>query len=134
MIHLCSQLDSTQTVQVVLTFEEWQSISEVPVEVISRSFGPDYLAQPNSKSTEPPQRNLRYHVHFGAGRLGLGLVVPALAASGIPFAVIQRPQSKWAEIFDSHEQGGMIDFKVNGHVVVHNVQVFVFLKRHLSKN
>jgi len=36
------------------------------------------------------------HCHFGAGKLGLGLVVPAIAGSGIPFAVIQRSTKEWA--------------------------------------
>ncbi len=70
------------------------------------------------------QRSTRFHIHFGAGRLGLGLVVPALAASGISFAVVQRPQPKWAQIMESHDHGGFIDFKINGHVIVHNVEVF----------
>lgn len=55
----------------------------------------------------------RFHVHFGAGRLGMGLVVPAVAASGTPFAVVQRPKQRWQEVFDSSKRGdGRIDFKV----------------------
>ena len=55
----------------------------------------------------------RFHVHFGAGRLGMGLVVPAVAASGMPFAVVQRPKPRWQEVFDSSKRGdGRIDFKV----------------------
>lgn len=37
----------------------------------------------------------RFHVHFGAGRLGLGLVVGTIAASNTPFAIVQRPKSTW---------------------------------------
>jgi len=56
----------------------------------------------------------RFHVHFGAGRLGMGLVVPAVAASGMPFAVVQRPKQRWQEVFDSSKRGdGRIDFKVD---------------------
>jgi hypothetical protein len=28
----------------------------------------------------------------------MGLVVPAIAASGVPFAVIQRPKPSWQEV------------------------------------
>mmetsp|Transcript_26408 Transcript_26408/g.46989 ORF Transcript_26408/g.46989 Transcript_26408/m.46989 type:complete len:640 (-) Transcript_26408:299-2218(-) len=32
-----------------------------------------------------------FHVHFGAGKLGMGLVFQAMAASNVPFAVMQPP-------------------------------------------
>lgn len=35
-------------------------------------------------------------VPSGAGRLGLGLVLPALQASGVPFAILQRPSREWS--------------------------------------
>ena len=41
----------------------------------------------------------------------MGLVVPAISASGIPFAVVQRPKPRWQEVFRSG-RGGKIDFKV----------------------
>jgi len=53
----------------------------------------------------------RFHVHFGAGRLGMSLVVPAIAASGIPFAVVQRPTKEWEEQFGAGSNI-TIDFKV----------------------
>lgn len=40
----------------------------------------------------------RFHVHFGAGRLGLGLVVGAIAQSRTPFGVVQRPKNSWSGI------------------------------------
>lgn len=42
-----------------------------------------------------------YHIHFGAGRLGLGLVLPALHESGVPFAILQRPSKQWASFAES---------------------------------
>lgn len=30
-----------------------------------------------------------FHCHIGAGKLGLGLVVPAILRAGTPFAIIQ---------------------------------------------
>ena len=65
----------------------------------------------------------RFHVHFGAGRLGIGLVVPAIAASGIPFAVVQRPKKNWQQIFQSNDPDKKLDFCIDGNVVVHNVEV-----------
>lgn len=40
----------------------------------------------------------RFHVHFGAGRLGLGLVVGAIAKSNTPYSIVQRPKQSWSEI------------------------------------
>jgi hypothetical protein len=38
---------------------------------------------------EMPPLEKRFHVHFGAGRLGLGLIVPALVKSRTSFALVQ---------------------------------------------
>merc|ERR1719487_2882115 len=42
------------------------------------------------------------HVHVGAGRLGLGLLIPALArtskASGGTLVILQRPSEAWEEL------------------------------------
>lgn len=48
----------------------------------------------------------RLHVHFGAGRLGLGLVLPAVAASGAPFCVVQRPSSAFEPLERSPDEAG----------------------------
>ena len=68
----------------------------------------------------PSQKAARFHVHFGAGRLGLGLVVPAIAASGVPFAVVQRPKPRWEQLFANSEE---IDVSVNGEVKMKGAQV-----------
>jgi len=77
----------------------------------------------------------RFHVHFGAGRLGMGLVVPAISASGIAFAVVQRPKPKWQRLFEKGQalrevaagSVGMgangLDISSNDEVVVHNVRL-----------
>jgi hypothetical protein len=51
------------------------------------------------------QTRSRFHLHFGAGRLGMGLVVPAISASGIPFGVVQRPKKKWQDMFAMASRG-----------------------------
>lgn len=53
----------------------------------------------------------QFHVHFGAGKLGLGLVLPALVAGGVPFAVLQRPSEAWAPVLQSSV--AFIDIIVN---------------------
>ena len=73
------------------------------------------LVEPNEKP--------RFHVHFGAGRLGMGLVVPAISASGVPFAVVQRPKKKWQQIFRSEDPDGKLEFTIDGDVVVQDVEV-----------
>jgi len=68
----------------------------------------------------------RFHMHFGAGRLGMGLVVPAISASGIPFAVVQRPKQEWSAMFSQASRGtgaDQVDVRVNDVVVVHNLAV-----------
>jgi len=44
-----------------------------------------------------------FHVHFGAGRLGLGLVLPALQESAIPYAILQRPSKEWSSLAWNHK-------------------------------
>lgn len=64
------------------------------------------LMQLSGKST--------FHLHIGAGRLGLGLVVPAIIASEIPFAILQRPSSYWEPLVQSSATG--LRLKINGEV------------------
>ncbi|CAM9778326.1 unnamed protein product, partial [Ectocarpus sp. 12 AP-2014] len=64
----------------------------------------------------------RFHVHFGAGRLGLGLVVGAIAKSKTPFGIVQRPKASWGGII-SNGCGSQIEITVNGKPVVEDVTV-----------
>lgn len=43
----------------------------------------------------------RFHVHFGGGKLGLGLIIPAIVKSQVKFAVVQRSSKD----FESLVQG-----------------------------
>jgi hypothetical protein len=54
-----------------------------------------------------------FHVHFGAGRLGLGLVLPALQGSKVPFAILQRPSREWSELGNAEWQDS-IAVNING--------------------
>jgi hypothetical protein len=71
---------------------------------------------------KPPRQLLaaapQLHVHFGAGRLGLGLVVPAIYASGVSFAVIERLQPNWMALQNSD----------NLNILVNNVTAVPGLK------
>ncbi len=49
-----------------------------------------------SPAPVPPTDKL--HVHFGAGRLGFGLVLPALESSGSPYVIMNRPSKVWHPI------------------------------------
>lgn len=55
-------------------------------------------------------------VWLGAGRLGLGLVLPAMVRSGVPFAVLQRPSSSWNEILQSTPDSPHLQLAINGQV------------------
>ncbi len=50
-----------------------------------------------------------FHLHIGAGRLGLGLVLPAVARSGTPIGVLQRPSDAWAPLMSSKRMDIMVN-------------------------
>ncbi|CAN0141845.1 unnamed protein product, partial [Scytosiphon promiscuus] len=62
-----------------------------------------------------------FHVHIGAGRLGLGLVIPAINASGKPYAIVQRPSRSWAAVTD--KEGTEVGLKVNGDPTIEKMDV-----------
>ena len=89
-------------------------VCSIPDDMLLRALGPDGFVEvktrigeiktPNGEAngrSEPIQmeERPRFHLHFGAGRLGIGLVVPAISASGIPFGIVQRPKRRWMELF-----------------------------------
>lgn len=56
-------------------------------------------------------------MHFGAGRLGLGLVLPAMLESDVPFAILQRPSKEWAGLAQA-EDVESITVMINGGCAV----------------
>ena len=60
----------------------------------------------------PPTKPVTpFHVHVGGGKLGLSLVVPAVAASGVNFAVVDTPKDPaWAAL----AKGSEFPVRVNG--------------------
>jgi len=54
-----------------------------------------------------------FHLHIGAGRLGLGLVIPAVSRSKTPIGVLQRPSEAWSPLMDTKR----MDIMVNGETV-----------------
>merc|ERR550532_639182 len=54
-----------------------------------------------------------WHLHVGAGRLGLGLVLPAIVESGRRFALVQRNSDTWA----AAAAAGRVEVRVNGLAV-----------------
>ena len=66
-------------------------LPEVTEDALQKALGPEHVSVSADES--------RLHLHFGAGRLGLGLVLPAVSASGVPFAAVQRPKARWMALF-----------------------------------
>ena len=62
------------------------------VAIISRS---DEAHHPS-----PPPKTDKLHVHFGAGRLGFGLVLPALENAGSPYVILNRPSAQWMPVVE----------------------------------
>ena len=87
--------------RVHLTLDDWQKLCETEVvpevlpevteDALQKALGPEHVSVSADES--------RLHLHFGAGRLGLGLVLPAVSASGVPFAAVQRPNARWMALF-----------------------------------
>ena len=84
--------------RVQLTLDDWQKqkltesgevLPEVTEDALQKALGPESVSADES----------RLHLHFGAGRLGLGLVLPAVSASGVPFAAVQRLKARWMALF-----------------------------------
>ena len=96
--------------RVHLTLDDWQKLCETEVvpevlpevteDALQKALGPEHVSVSADES--------RLHLHFGAGRLGLGLVLPAVSASGVPFAAAQRPKARWMALFKegSRQQHG----------------------------
>ena len=61
------------------------------------------------------------HVHFGAGRLGLGLVVKAIEdGNAASYAVVQRPKPTWASVV-SGGTGKKVSLTVNKAPIAEDV-------------
>ena len=69
------------------------------------------------------------HLHFGAGKLGLGLVVPALEESDTRYVIVQRPSQDWEAICNSDCPS--IPLMVNGEAAVEG-GLTVITDRHIQ--
>lgn len=67
---------------------------------------------PGAANPERKRRRRPFHLHIGAGRLGLGLVVPAVCRSGTPIGILQRPSGAWKPLMES----GRLDVVINKEV------------------
>ncbi|KAL3924151.1 MAG: hypothetical protein SGPRY_003998 [Prymnesium sp.] len=97
----------------VFTMSDWTNCynddtCEIPPDILLRNYGVDrggvmieeQMAEENLNDANSEELR-RFHLHFGAGRLGMGLVLPAIAGSGIPFALVQRAKPRWEEMFQA---------------------------------
>uniref|UniRef100_I2CQS8 Mannitol 1-phosphate dehydrogenase n=1 Tax=Nannochloropsis gaditana (strain CCMP526) TaxID=1093141 RepID=I2CQS8_NANGC len=64
-----------------------------------------------------------FHLHFGAGRLGLGLVVPAIVKSRVPFAIVNHSSKAWEPITFSPSRDPHVTLTVNKEVVCKDLLV-----------
>jgi len=113
--------------------EETASEEEEEVEASAGTAATESMSAEERETERAIAAASRFHVHFGAGRLGMGLVVPAISASGIAFAVVQRPKPKWQRLFakgqaareEEEGEGTANGLKIssNDEVVVHNVKL-----------
>lgn len=82
------------------------------------------VPSPAGDEAEGKSERLRpTHIHVGAGRLGLGLVLPALArsskASSGRLVVLQRPSEAWAAL----AEGSEVRFTLNAEQLVCTLRV-----------
>jgi hypothetical protein len=86
-----------------------------------------------AKKAEAGSDRQPFHVHFGLGHLGCGLIIPALTRKGINFALVNRPSKQWGELVDSKKSLSKgekltVAFKVNGEPVGEPIAVIADLK------
>eukprot|EP00903_Cladosiphon_okamuranus_P006828 g6653.t1 len=95
---------------------------DISPETLGTPFGDKETSPAGAKAPNNGYDRSRFHVHFGAGRLGLGLVVGSIAESKTPFGVVQRPKASWGGII-SNGCGSQIEITVNGKPVVQDMTV-----------
>ena len=103
--------------RVHLTLDDWQKLCETEVvpevlpevteDALQKALGPEHVSVSADES--------RLHLHFGAGRLGLGLVLPAVSASrdvccgpaaeGTVDGKIQGGLAAWSAAGERQQQG-----------------------------
>eukprot|EP00922_Rhytidocystis_sp_ex-Travisia-forbesii_P069223 GHVS01103277.1.p1 GENE.GHVS01103277.1~~GHVS01103277.1.p1 ORF type:complete len:658 (+),score=115.58 GHVS01103277.1:149-2122(+) len=67
----------------------------------------------SSSKASISQQQSKFHVHFGAGKLGLGLVVTLLENAKVPFAIVQPPNEEWDPMLDNP----VVTINVNGRFI-----------------
>lgn len=91
-----------------------------------------FLAEGKVPTKERPQT--KFHLHWGAGRLGLGLLSPAIAKAhklGIPYAIVDAPFGDYDTLVkEGHET---VTFHVNGEPTIANVRL-ITKESQLPKN
>ena len=95
-----------------LSVNDWrlcldEDVCEIPDDVILKAMGPDALSFKESASREealvlPQSARSRFHLHFGAGRLGMGLVVPVRTRSAPQLSPRPSHNSASHPAFPSH--------------------------------
>jgi len=62
--------------------------------------------------------SINLHLHFGAGLLGMGFVVPTLVSTTNSLTIVQRPSVKWQELIEkSRECNFSVQLQLNETVV-----------------
>ena len=102
--------------------DKCEVLPEMTEAVLQKALGPEHKAL-GEKVGRSSASTSRLHLHFGAGRLGLGLIVPAVSASGVPFAVVQRPKARWQQLFRHGSRPDQLRVSVNSKVLVQNIDV-----------
>jgi len=71
--------------------------------------------KPSLSSTDFSTSSDKLHVHFGAGRLGFGLVLPSLEAAGSPYVFVNRPSKVWAPVVEREREAQQhVSIQING--------------------
>jgi len=71
---------------------------------------------PSKRTTTTSITNDTFHVHFGAGKLGLGLLLQAIESSKcVDYAIVQRPSSSWKPLLEAKVE--RVTVRVNGEAI-----------------
>ena len=90
------------------TPDDWQKLCEIELvpevlteDALQKALGPEHVSVSADEASVPAPSLLRWTAR-------LGRVLPAVSASGVPFAAAQRPKARWMALFKegSRQQHG----------------------------
>jgi uncharacterized small protein (DUF1192 family) len=88
-------------------------VSELPLTLFRNVAEAECARHPSKCLSQIYSMRDQLHVHFGLGRLAIGLVLPALCASKTHFAIVQRISHIWKDLAEQSSPPP-VELQING--------------------